>query len=204
MSVAVTIESLIQTYGYLALFIGTIIEGETILIIAGFAAHQGYLNLWWVMVVAFLGSFTGDQCWYLVGRHGGRSLLAKRPSWQPKAARVRAILDRHKIPLMLGFRFLYGLRNVTPFVVGASGFRPSLFVPLNAAGAVIWSVLVSLAGYLFGKAVEPLFQKAHKYEIGLVILIAVAGVVIWIVHWVRKKRRPGGGPPDSDQGGDAH
>ena len=55
-----TIESFIETYGYAAILIGTFLEGETILVLGGFAAHRGYLSLPWVIVAAFAGTLSGE------------------------------------------------------------------------------------------------------------------------------------------------
>ena len=62
------IQTLIQNYGYWAVFVGTFIEGETILLLGGFAAHRGYLALPWVIVAAFFGSLCGDQLFFFLGR----------------------------------------------------------------------------------------------------------------------------------------
>ena len=59
------LQSIIENYGYAAIFIGTFLEGETILILAGLAAHQGYLVLTWVILAAFLGSLCGDQLFFI-------------------------------------------------------------------------------------------------------------------------------------------
>jgi membrane protein DedA with SNARE-associated domain len=185
-----TIETLIQTYGYPALFAGTVLEGETILIMAGFAAHRGFLSLGWVIAVAFLGSFAGDQTWFYLGRLRGRSFLSRRPAWQPRVDRVHRLLERHQIPVVLGFRFLYGLRNVTPFVIGASGFQPARFLLLNAAGAAIWAVAGGAAGYLFGQTVEVFVEEAKKYELMLFIALAVGGLLVWGVSSLLRRGGP--------------
>lgn len=57
-------EQLLNDYGYLALFIGTFLEGETILVLAGIAAAHDFLDLKTVIIVAFIGSYCGDQLWY--------------------------------------------------------------------------------------------------------------------------------------------
>jgi membrane protein DedA with SNARE-associated domain len=54
------LESLIETYGYWAVLLGTVLEGETVVVIAGFLAHQGYLQLKFVIFFSFLGSLIGD------------------------------------------------------------------------------------------------------------------------------------------------
>ena len=50
------LEELITTYGYAAVGIGSFLEGETVLVLGGLAAHRGYLELPWVIVYAFLGT----------------------------------------------------------------------------------------------------------------------------------------------------
>lgn len=184
-----TIETLIQTYGYPALFVGTVLEGETVLVMAGFAAHRGFLSLGWVMLVAFLGSFLGDQTWFYVGRLRARSFLLKRPAWQSRVDRVHRLLERHQILVVLGFRFMYGLRNVTPFVIGASGFRPGRFLFLNATGAAIWAVAGATVGYLFGQTVEVFIEQARKYELILFAMLAVGGMLLWVVGLLRRRLR---------------
>ena len=67
----------IATYGYLAVFVGTLLEGETVLVLGGFAAHRGHLSLPVVMVVAFAGSLLGDQTMFWIG-HAYGSALVKR------------------------------------------------------------------------------------------------------------------------------
>ena len=62
-----TFESFIRDYGYWALLVGTFLEGETILIIGGLSARLGILELPYVMLIAFIGSFFGDQFYYYIG-----------------------------------------------------------------------------------------------------------------------------------------
>ena len=126
-------ELIIGSYGYIALLVGTFLEGETILILAGFAAHLGYLHLPWVILVAFLGTLSGDQLFFYLGRRQSRFVLDKHPAWQRRLDRVERLFERYQTLLILGFRFLYGLRTVTPFVLGRSGVSPGYFFLLNTA-----------------------------------------------------------------------
>ena len=74
-----SLEELIATYGYLAVLVITFIEGETIVILAGVAAHLGYLDVNWVIVTAIAGSFGGDQLWFYIGRHWGAEDYRQAP-----------------------------------------------------------------------------------------------------------------------------
>jgi membrane protein DedA with SNARE-associated domain len=184
----VNLEALVQSYGYPILAIGTFLEGETIVVIAGFLAHRGYLHLPWVVVVAFLASFASDQLCFLIGRVKGLAWVEARPHWHARAERIRTLLARHGIPVVLGFRFAYGFRNVTPFIIGATGFRVRSFMTLNAVGALIWSLVVGSAGYCFGQAVESVIDDVKKYEMHLLAVCALGGLTAWTVLWLRRRR----------------
>lgn len=126
-----SLESIISLYGYPAIILGTFFEAETILAMAGFAAHQGYLKLEWVILSGFLGTLCGDQLYFYIGRRKGTAFLEKRPYWKSRSQLIFDLLKRHQLLLILGFRFVYGLRTATPFVIGASGryIAPSFFDP---------------------------------------------------------------------------
>jgi len=175
----------IQQYGYAAVVIGTFLEGETVLLLAGFAAHRGHLDLAAVILCAFLGSLCGDQLYFWLGRRHGAAFLARRPQWEPKVARVRELLHRHQIPVILGFRFLYGIRTVAPFVLGMSGVSLSRFAPLNAVAALGWAIVGGLAGYALGSALESVLGDLERYEAMLFFTILASGVVVW---WLRRRR----------------
>ena len=160
-----SLEQIISSYGYLAVAAGTFLEGETILLLAGFAAHRGYLELPWVIFCGFLGTLFGDQLYYYIGRFRGITALAKRPCLKNKSERVFELLDKHQLWLILGFRFMYGLRAVTPFIIGVSGISPLRFLLLNIAGAFICSLTIGLLGYLFGQSIQILLGDIKRYEL---------------------------------------
>jgi membrane protein DedA with SNARE-associated domain len=185
----VTLQSLIENYGYLAILIGTFLEGETIVILAGFAAQLGYLELPWVIATAIAGSFSGDQLYYYIGRHWGPKIIARRLSWQLSAEKVYTHLRRHQNFLILTFRFYYGLRNVTPFVVGSAQVSRLRYFILNLIGAIVWAIAFGYAGFLSGEAIELFLDDIKRYEmITLGTLVALA-IVIWLVTLIRHRRR---------------
>ena len=186
------LEHLIRTYGYWALLAGTFIEGETILMLGGLSAQLGYLDLSMVMVVAFIGSFSGDQLYFIIGRLKGAELLAKHQKWHSKVERVHCYLERYHDLIMVGFRFVYGIRIMTPFVLATSPkIKTGRFVVFNAIGAVIWSVVVAGGGYLFGHALELVLNDIKKYEISIMIAAVAAGIGIWLIHKYRSRKNKG-------------
>jgi membrane protein DedA with SNARE-associated domain len=186
------LEYLVVTYGYAVILVGTFFEGETVLVIGGYLAHLGYLKLQWVIASAFAGTFAGDQLFFFIGRKKGMAVLKRRKRWMRKAKQARALLHRHQNWVIIGFRFLYGMRTVTPFLIGASGISPLRFFWLNLVGALVWAVAVGFAGYLLGNTVELFIAKAHRYELVILGLIAAAGFGAWALRrfWHRRDDPP--------------
>lgn len=186
-------EQLIAEYGYWAVLAGTFFEGETVPVLAGFAAHEGLLRLDLVMLCAFVGSFTGDQVWFWVGRRYGKTWLAKHPKSAGAAARVGRLLDRWGDWFVLSFRFLYGLRAVSPVAIALSSISALRFAVLNLISAAVWAVAVGSLGYVFGQAIESMMGRLKVWEHRILAALAIALVVYVIHRLVRariKKRLP--------------
>lgn len=147
-----TPEHLIQQYGYAALVMGTFVEGDAVLVLGGVAACLHLLALPGVILAGVAGTVLADQVYFTLGRKGGGAVLARRPRWEAGTARVLGLLERHPALLIVGYRYLYGLRTVTLLCLGMSRVPLRTFVPLNAAGAVLWAAAVAGAGFLFGRA----------------------------------------------------
>ena len=96
------------------------------------------------------------------------------------------MLDKHQVWLILGFRFLYGLRTITPFIIGASRISPLRFLILNILGASIWAIVIGVIGYLFGHTIELFIGDIKKYALLVFFILAGAGVIIWIIHMNKK------------------
>lgn len=183
-------EELVATYGYPLIFGLTFLEGETVVAIAGFAAHRGWLSAEGVFIAAFLGSFAGDQLYFHLGRHYGARILDYRPQWRPAADRALRFLARWNIWFILSFRFFYGLRTVSPFVIGMSTVDTRLFVVLNALAAALWAACFTALGYVFGDAVELALGNIKRIERDIFFALIAVGIVIYVVHLIRRARAP--------------
>ena len=180
----------IQQYGYAAVFVGTFFEGESVALLGGFLAHGELLDLTLVMVVTFAGSFCGDQTAFWLGRTYGSRWKPKSPMVQRRMAQAEDLLNRYQIPVLLGFRFVYGIRNATPFVAGSiTNIAWPRFVLLNAAGALIWATSIPAIGYYFGHTAESLLGSSKAYEGRILIALVSVGLLIWLVRFLRARRQ---------------
>lgn len=174
------ISAFITSYGYLAVFVGTLVEGETILVAAGFAAHQGLLNWEVVVLVAALGGMLGDQLAFLLGRWKGNALIARFPTLAQRKPRIHELLERYDVFFILVVRFLYGLRIAGPLIMGSSRIPILRFAFFNMIGAILWAIIISGAGYVFGLAISSLIGELKKIEEIVLLVILVMGLVFWL------------------------
>lgn len=176
----------LEHWGYLAVLVGTFFEGETVLVAAALAAYHGHLALPTVALCAFAGSLAGDQTWFLVGRRLGRSWFARQPRFARRLARIDNALARWRDPVILGFRVLYGIRLLVPFVLGAGSITWRRFAVLNVVGAALWAGSVSIAGYYAGAALMALHRGLVRHEWALAgVLLTGAGAGVWWCARVR-------------------
>jgi membrane protein DedA with SNARE-associated domain len=187
---------LFARYGYAVVFFGVFLEntglpvpGETTLLAGGALAHFGHLSLPWVIVTAIVGATLGDNLGFFIGRRGGRR-LAERHGWRIGVTRARLaefdrFFARHGPKTVFVARFITGLRVFCAVLAGGSGMAWPTFLFYNATGAVVWSTVIAVVGYLLGQSWEMLERWIGGLGmIGLVIVAALVGI------WVVRTRRP--------------
>jgi membrane protein DedA with SNARE-associated domain len=182
------LDALIAAHGYWVVLAGTFLEGETVLLLGGIAAHRGLLRLGGVIMAAIAGSMAGDQFFFWLGRWLGETWIERRPHWRERSRRALALALRGGWWFLIGFRFLYGLRSVTPLALGAAGFPVGRFVVGNVIGAVVWGVTVGVAGYLLGHAAEAVLGTIRRDTLWLLLVFLVGAVGYWLVRWLGRPR----------------
>lgn len=173
--------------GYATLFIGTFLEGESVLALAGVAASYGYLTLEYVVAVAALGAFLGDQACFYVGRRYGAAIIARYPRLAAKAPRVEALVRRWNAPAVILLRFLYGLRIAGPIVIGSFGISPWRLAFFNLLGALIWAPIVAGIGYVAGQALEAWIGRLKHVQIAFLMVVLLAVGIAWLVLQARRR-----------------
>ncbi len=185
----IDVNGLIEQYGYLALFIGCLAEGETFTLLGGVAAHEGLLHYGVVVLVAALGGMIGDQLLFFLGRYYGARILHRFRQHQEKIDRANRLIHRRPVLFVIGVRFMYGFRLIGPVIIGASRLKPARFFLLNVIGAVLWAVIFVSLGYLGGQVIAPWL---HQLDQHLKHLLWVAGALalVWGVRlWLRRRAK---------------
>ena len=184
------IQHYLVQYGYAILFFGTIVEGDATLLSASFLAHRGYFRLVAVVVLAAAATTMANQFYFWISRTRGKALLESKATQDPRYARLESWVRRRGVLLLLLSRFFYGLRTAIPAVCGAVGMPPLTFFVTNLAGAILWSLLFGLAGYLGGHALALLLDdiRRHEWFVALLLLSGGLGLILWKTHGSDLKR----------------
>lgn len=172
----------IEQYGYLAVVVGGMLEGETAFVTAGYALSRGYLDPATTWLCAVAGGSLGDVTYYLLGRRFGPRLIRAFPALRRLRARATLLLRRWGRAAAFVARFAYGLRTVLPLSIGAARFAFPLFLGFNLLGSVVFASLYLGVGYLFGEAVQRMLARVEGYEGWSVLGLLLAGACIWALR----------------------
>jgi membrane protein DedA with SNARE-associated domain len=176
---------LLHHYGLAALFLGAGIEGEAVAVTGGILARKGDFPLAAAMAAAAAGSFMVDQIWFHLGRHFAHHRFVARFTERPAFARALHFIEHHPIAFCFAFRFIYGMRTVSPIAIGASEVPTRLFVIVNAIAAAVWGIVFIALGYAAGRKVLALL---HRYQPSTLTVALVIGVILLaaaLVHGIR-------------------
>ena len=187
---AMDLATLIARFGLPAVFAGSVLEGETVLLLAGYAAHRGFLDFTWVVVIAALGAVVGDQIWFALRRRQGTRLLSRRPWLRDTVQRALGMIERHPVGMVLAMRFAWGLRTALPIAAGMSRVSWQTFLLLNVLSALLWAPLVAGAGYLFGALLTQHIKGLHRFEHWLMLGVMLVALIFHLLNRRRKVARP--------------
>ncbi|CAO97294.1 DedA family protein [Erwinia tasmaniensis] len=183
----IDVNTLISQYGYWALFIGCLAEGETFTLLGGIAAHEGLLRYGGVVLAAMLGGMLGDCALFFIGRRYGETILLRFKKHRQHIARANRLIRNRPVLFVIGVRFMYGLRIVGPIIIGASQLSPRKFLLCNLIGAALWATIFVSLGYLGGQVIAPwLHQLDHHLKQLFWLLLIVA--IVWGIRIALKKR----------------
>ena len=190
-----TPEVLLEKFGYLAVFVGTFLEGEGILVAAGFFAQRGYLDVVLVTIVAFLGAFFGHLFWFWLGRAHGVRLLDRFPKLRKHFGKGIRLFERYGAAAIIISQWLYGIRITAAVIVGFSKISVAKFLFYEGISCLLWAIVITAAGYYFGSAIEAVLGRVEHIEKYGLLLILVIGIGFWLYHRNKEKAEEEVEPP---------
>jgi membrane protein DedA with SNARE-associated domain len=187
------LDSLLATYGYLAVFIfvgiesiGVPVPGETMLATAAvYAGTTHRLSIFWVIAASAAGAIVGDNIGYVVGRTGGYRLLKRYGRYiRLEENRLRLgqyLFRKHGSKVVFFGRFVSVLRIFAAFLAGVNRMHWRRFLIFNAAGGIIWSTIYGVAAYLLG---QQLLRLSGRVDLALAIV--GGAIIIAVIVFLRR------------------
>ena len=179
----------LQTYGYLAIAIGALFEGEFSMIAGGALAAAGMLHFWGVVEAGLTGVVVGDLSCFLVGRYMGHRAGGWFPHLFARLQRAFALMGDYEEKLVVYFQFFPAGSTATPMAFGMTRIPLVKFLGLDVAGGVVWSILFGGFGLLAGRATV---SAAHSFALWLAAGVGLAVVTCLVLRFCRTLRQSGG------------
>jgi membrane protein DedA with SNARE-associated domain len=192
----------IEQYGYAAVAIGILLEdfglptpGETLLITAAIGASTGALNIYLLLLVAWIGAVIGDNIGYAIGLYGGHHLMVRFGGrigvTNERLRHVEEFFDRYGGWVIVFARFVVILRQFNGIVAGTLGMHWLHFLALNALGAALWVGFWGMLAYWLGKGAMTYVDELHQYmpELAAMAAILIIGGAFFL--WRRFSKKDG-------------
>ena len=167
---------LIDKYGYLIVFLGAMVEGESIILTASMLSASGILSLYKVCALAFLGTCIAEQLMYNVGYYIGSKLIDKWHLSRKAFNKIKPVILNHETAYILTCRFIYGIRTISPLLIGIVRVNPKKYFMLNIIASAIWSVISCALGYSLGY-----FTKGIGLNFKYIIMINFIVIIVIIL-----------------------
>jgi membrane protein DedA with SNARE-associated domain len=172
-----------------AFFVGLVAPGEFTVVLGGFFAAQGAVDIAVLAPTVFACAAAGDTTSFYLGRRLGRGFLLRhgRPYGISEQGLdlVERIFRRHGAKTILIGRFLGLVRALAPFVAGASRVPARRFLALDYLAAAIWSATFLSLGYVFWRSFDTVISIAKSSAVGLGSLVVALAVGIATFRWLR-------------------
>src|SRR6266850_338061 len=190
-----TLTNLLQSYGYVVLFVlvcleslGIPLPGETALVTAAAFAASGRLSIQWVITIVAAAAILGDNAGYWIGRKGGLRFLQRYGRVlhvdEAKMERARRFFDRHGAKTVFIGRFIALLRTWAAVLAGVAGMPYRTFMLYNALGAVCWAVVFGALGYGFGRNLPQLEHYIGQASLAGALLVALVVGLVFGWRWL--------------------
>jgi membrane protein DedA with SNARE-associated domain len=183
------LEEFIVKYGYIAIFILTFFEGESVLIAAGFLSFTGHLNAITVVIVSTAASYVGHGTFFLIALYKREAFFALIQRFiKVNLLKLEALMAKYGTAALFISQWLYGFRLLSAAVLGLSRMSAAKYFTLQFISCLIWAIICTSGGYFFGAALKNILGDLKKYEPYIAVGVVVAGFIVWFIRDVRKKR----------------
>ncbi|MDR1609236.1 MAG: DedA family protein [Holosporales bacterium] len=184
------ISELIREWGYWAVFVGALFEGEIVLVTASAFAACGHLEISKVFFIALLTTIVADQILFWIGYNVGTDWIIRRiPKLEKSRERVFVLLHKMDILFIFAFRFIYGIRTISPLIIGSAKVKPPRFIIYNILSGLCWASVGCFLGYTVGDIVDDGKCDLIPTIVAImgIVIITIGGAILFCKARLRKR-----------------
>ncbi|MHB9019606.1 MAG: triose-phosphate isomerase [Minisyncoccota bacterium] len=168
------------------LFVGFFLPGDSLIFTAGFLASQGFLNIWSLIYLVFIGAVAGDSFGYAFGKKVGPMIFKKEDSFlfhKDNLNKAKVFYEKYGGKAVILARFMPGIRTFAPILAGVGNMKYSKFLSFNIIGGALWGIGLPLLGYYLGNVIP----NIDRYIVLIVLFIIFISVLPMITHIFKDK-----------------
>jgi len=167
------LESIIQDWGYLALAMYSFGGGMLGLAVASIFSFTGELNIYYVIIVAFISNFVGDQFLFTIARNNKDQAKEMMKKHESKIQIAHNMMAKYGWLTIIFQKYIYGIKTLIPLIIGITQYDKTKFMIFNLVGAIIWSIVVGLTAYFMGQIFIDTFSEYKNYALIFILIIIV-------------------------------
>jgi membrane protein DedA with SNARE-associated domain len=185
-------------YRYVIVYPLTVAFGPPVVLTAGFFLRLGTFDLWPIYLLTLAGDLTGDVVWYMVGRHGARTLIKKYGRWfsvtEESVDRAEGFFHKHQTKILFISKLTtgFGFAIATLVAAGAARVHFKKYMTINVFGGFIWIGFLLAIGYFFGQ-LYTLVDASLRW--GFIIGVIALGTLFVYGFGKAMRKRFGNKPP---------
>ncbi len=167
-------------------FVGMIIPGQTLLMVAGFASKLKILTLPQIIIGGSLGAIFGDICCFIIAKkykEGVVIFLKKYVAGEIIYKTNDAISSYPAFSIIFG-RFNGLTRSIAPFIAGISDIKTKTFCLYSVVGGTLWGTFFVITGYVAGKSIALIGSAIATFMFVVTLII----ILIFILYKEAKRK----------------
>ena len=159
------------------LVVAPFLPGDSLLFIAGAYCATEHFNMGTLSIGLVLAAVLGNTVNYFIGRWIGHRVFSSQSHWidQKALRKTHGFYEKHGGKTIVLARFLPIIRTFAPFIAGVSEMNFARFQLFNITGALLWVVILVVAGYFFGNI--PVIRQ----NLNIIVLIGVGAAALPVI-----------------------
>lgn len=173
------LENLYQNCGLLATFLGTLLEGEVMLLTSVISAKLGLFNYYWAMIAAYFGAYV--QAWFkfLIAKKHGTKLLKKKPDLQAKLDKASGWYSKNPYMYLSIYRFMFGMSTLVVLLSGIKDISYFRFGIHAGIAIFLWLVLFGGIGFFCAELMIETIESISAYKWHFISSMVLVGLSVW-------------------------